>query len=202
MKTDGLDSLNSDELKALLDKHGIDGKDRRKKSVMIQDLRDAGVSAKADDAPEDAGNKEPENGGAPIPPEFDPEKVDAEPETVAPVSPEPEGEPGRLPEDGGAPIPAEMDTPEPAVEAEPAPIGDVQTITIKIPLANPAGMGYVSRGVSNFNANRLTIGQSRVVTEMHAGLLRSNAQLANGDPVQSKPDCMRWLLENMEAAKA
>jgi len=64
----------------------------------------------------------------------------------------------------------------------------------RFPRAKP--QGYIATGSGHVDVRLSGEGLERF-RELHAGLIDKSAKLANGRPVVTKPDAIKWLLENL-----
>jgi len=97
---------------------------------------------------------------------------------------------------GPEPLPAAEETTEAAPAAEPAPIDPgQQSAIIELPVAE-LGNEYVSRHCEA----RLNHRQSVALQRLFNGLDAAGARLAGGNRIYSRPDAVRWLLEQIAEA--
>lgn len=72
-----------------------------------------------------------------------------------------------------------------------------KTVTITIPICAPDPESYIANMSGRINT-RLDREQREAFKRLHSGLRESNAQLANGRPVDGASDVLRWLFERVQ----
>jgi hypothetical protein len=70
---------------------------------------------------------------------------------------------------------------------------EITPVTISVPIIDIAPSVYLSRHVEV----RLTHEQAATMKRLQGGLRRTNVELANGRPIVTPADTVRWLLEQV-----
>lgn len=74
-----------------------------------------------------------------------------------------------------------------------------ETAIIEVPIAEPDASTYIARETGDIKV-RLDRDGAAAFRRFHAGLLRDGAKIADGKPVRSKADAVRWLFANLAAS--
>jgi hypothetical protein len=88
-------------------------------------------------------------------------------------------------------------TPQERVERDPQ-----STVMVEVPVSDEPLQGYQSseRSARHLEVQLREPAQAKAFMRMRSGLYASGARLANGTPVASNADCLRWLIEQIGAA--
>lgn len=80
---------------------------------------------------------------------------------------------------------------------------EAEYVTIRVPVATPRPDTYIAEQSGHVDAHLGYSGDATVaLRRLHAGLLATAATFADGRPVVSKADVMRWLFQRIASAES